>query len=162
MATPLKAASKGYAGAARELARWSAASQMPGGSKAKGSPGLAKSLSKTAGQLKEGQLKGAAGTMLNYGGGKLGTLGNRMKMAAEGAFRDQYYQKMADAHRARELRKSSQAWSEMYKKQKDNPEYAEAIADHLDTMTKDGQIKDHIKNAKRRDPITVNHDDDKN
>lgn len=145
--------------AAKFFGRNTAASQMPGGRTARGIPGAAGSLKQMAGQISTGQYKGALDTAGQYGKGVAGTLSNRMKMAAMGAYKDKFYKEINDAHNLQQIRSSGKAWTEMYKGQKENPQYAKAVTNHLSLMTKKGQVQDHLENAKRRSPHIHQTDD---
>ena len=132
---------------------------MPGGRTARGIPGAAASLKQMTGKIATGQYKRALDTAGEYGKGVAGTLSNRMKMAAMGAYKDKCYQEINEAHKFQEQRASGKAWTEMYKQQKENPQYAKAVTNHLSLMTTKGQVQDHLENAKRTSPHIHQTDD---
>lgn len=94
---------KGIQKISHALGNLTAASQREGGRQARGIPGFAGTAKQMAGQISNGQYKGAMQSGGNYLSGVAGTFANRMKMAMEGTFKSPYYEALREADRKNKM-----------------------------------------------------------
>ena len=76
---------------------------MDGGRQDKGIPGFAETAKQMAGQISNGQYKGAMQSGGNYLSGVAGTFANRMKMVKDGTFKSPYYEALREADRKNKM-----------------------------------------------------------
>lgn len=148
---------KGIQKISHALGNLTAASQREGGRQARGIPGFAGTAKQMAGQISNGQYKGAMQSGGNYLSGVAGTFANRMKMAMEGTFKSPYHDAIEKAKNRQSQINRNNAWSEIYGAQNNNPIAKQTVQDRIEQKSKEG-IKANILNRASKD---INKQDNK-
>lgn len=148
---------KGIQKISHALGNLTAASQRKGGRQARGIPGFAGTAKQMAGQISNGQYKGAMQSGGNYLSGVAGTFANRMKMAMEGTFKSPYHDAIEKAKNRQSQINRNNAWSEIYGAQNNNPIAKQTVQDRIEQKSKEG-IKANILNRASKD---INKQDNK-
>ena len=117
-------AASAYGGLSSQFAKMAVASQMEGGRQAKGIHGFAGTAKQMAGQISNGQYKGAMQSGGDYLSGVAGTFANRIKMAKDGIFKSPYHEAITRTQNKQDQINKHNAWSDIY----DHEQYNNPIA----------------------------------
>lgn len=150
-------AASAYGGLSSQFTKMAVASQMEGGRQAKEIYGFGGTAKQMAGQIYNGQYKGAMQSGGNYLSGVAGTFANRMKMAMEETFKSPYHAAIEKAKNRQSQINRNNAWSEIYGAQNNNPIAKQTVQDRIEQKSKEG-IKVNILNRASKD---INKQDNK-
>ena len=116
------------------------ASQMEGGRQAKGIHGFAGTAKQMAGQISNGQYKGAMQSGGDYLSGVAGTFANRIKMAKDGIFKSPYHDAIEKAKNNQAKINNNNAWNDIYgHEQYNNPAARNAVKNRTEQNSKEGK-----------------------
>lgn len=141
-------AASAYGGLSSQFAKMTVASQMEGGRQAKGIHGFAGTAKQMAGQISNGQYKGAMQSGGDYLSGVAGTFANRIKMAKDGIFKSPYHEAITRTQNKQDQINKHNAWSDIYDhEQYNNPIARSAVENRIEQNSKKGKKNNILRDA---------------